>query len=344
VPRWQPVTYRITCRRLRPLIFFSGADRFGPPQGDPPVVPVYRGNQLQGFVYLNSDFTNTIGYSGKPINLLVGIDSKGVITGIKLVDHSEPIVLVGIPEARIVAAMNALIGNDMKPVARGSKQPPQVDIVSGATVTVLVMGESVVRSAVRLIRAGRIAAEDSAAVATAPPHVSRTVDLDHSEIRDWASLVGDGSVRRLHLTIGDVNEAFAKWGNAAAAQSPEPGETSDTFIDLYVALVSVPTIGRSLLGEQGYQQLSQRLQPAQQAIVVAGCVLVQRLGLCTRRHLRSDRAPTGGDEYPLPRQEPCTIGLSRRRWFALSSRSIQRNRGSSSCWSKEASVRATRHS
>ncbi|HEY1364813.1 MAG TPA: 4Fe-4S binding protein [Xanthobacteraceae bacterium] len=256
--------------RAAPADFFSGADRFGPLQGEPPIVPVYRGNQLQGFVYLNSDFTNAIGYSGKPINLLVGIDPNGVITGIKLVDHAEPIVLVGIPEARIVAAVNALIGKDMKPVAKGERPPPQVDIVSGATVTVLVMGESVVRSAVRLIRAGRIAGSDGAAAATPAPRQARTVDLEHSEMRDWTALVGDGSVRRLHLTIGDVNEAFARSGNAAAAQNPEPGDPNDTFIDLYVALASIPTIGRSLLGEAEYERLRLRLQPGQQAILVAG--------------------------------------------------------------------------
>jgi len=253
-----------------PAEFFAGADRFGPPQGDPPIAPVYRGDQLQGFVYLNSDFANAVGYSGKPIKVLVGIDPKGVITGLKLVDHKEPIVLVGIPVARIVAAVNGLIGKDMKPVASGAERPPQVDIVSGATVTVEVMSDSIVRSAVRLIKTGRIGGGGAVNAATALPPVTKTLDLEHSEIRDWASLLGDGSVRRLHLTIGDINEAFAKSGNAAAAQNPEPGEASDSFVDLYVALVTAPTIGRSLLGEEGYQRLKASLQPGQQAIVVAG--------------------------------------------------------------------------
>ena len=53
--------------KVAPADFFPEADRFGPPQGDPPIIPVYRGDQLQGFVYLNSDFANAIGYSGKPI-------------------------------------------------------------------------------------------------------------------------------------------------------------------------------------------------------------------------------------------------------------------------------------
>ncbi len=250
--------------------FFKGADRFGPPQGDPPVVPVYQRDQLRGFVYLNSDFANATGYSGKPIHILVGIDPNGVITGLKLVDHKEPIVLVGIPEARIVGAMNELIGKDIRPVATSSEHPPQVDIVSGATVTVLVIGDSIVRSAVRLIRTGRIGAGASVPAQAALPPFTKTLDLEHSEVRDWASLVNDGSVRRLHLTISDVNEAFAKSGNSAAAQSPEPGDPGDTFIDLYVALVSAPTIGRSLLGDESYQRLKERLKPGQQAILIAG--------------------------------------------------------------------------
>jgi NosR/NirI family nitrous oxide reductase transcriptional regulator len=256
--------------KITPADFFPDADRFGPAQGDPPIAPVYRGDQLQGFVYLNSDFANSIGYSGKPIQVLVGIDAKGIIKGLKLVDHKEPIVLVGIPEARIVAAVNSLIGKDMKPVAQGTENPPQVDIVSGATVTVLVMSDSIVRSAVRLIRTGRAGGGEAATAAAALPPVTKTLDLQHSEIRDWTSLLGDGSVRRLHLTIGDVNEAFAKTGNTAAAQNPEPGDASDTFIDLYVALVTAPTIGRSLLGDDGYQRLKDSLKPGQQAIVVAG--------------------------------------------------------------------------
>ncbi|MFN4926383.1 4Fe-4S binding protein [Bradyrhizobium sp.] len=256
--------------KITPSEFFPGADRFGAPQGEPPIVPVYRGDQLQGHVYLNSDFANAVGYSGKPINILVGIAPKGVITGLKLVDHKEPIVLIGIPEPRIIAALNGLLGKDMTPIAQGAEHAPQADIISGATVTVLVMHDSIVRAAMRLIRSGRIGGSNPAGAVTTPPSVVKTVDPDKSEIRDWTSLLGDGSVRRLHLSIGDVNDAFAKSGNTVAAQNPEPGNSDDTFIDLYVALASVPSIGRSLLGEEGYQRLKDRLQPGQQAILVAG--------------------------------------------------------------------------
>jgi NosR/NirI family nitrous oxide reductase transcriptional regulator len=255
--------------KVSPADFFPEADRFGQPQGDPPIVPAYRGDRLQGFVYLNSDFVNATGYSGKPIRLLVGIDPEGVLTGFKLVEHKEPIVLVGIPEKRILEAVNKLTGVDMGDVTRGVAPAPQVDIISGATVTLLVIGDSIVRSATKLIRSGRLGLQGNA-TAIAVPQALKAIDPGKSEIRDWQSLVTDGSVRQLFLTVADINRAFENSGNAAAVAHPEQGEPDDTFIDLYVADVAVPTIGRSLLGDEGYNRLAGRLKPGQQALVVVG--------------------------------------------------------------------------
>jgi NosR/NirI family nitrous oxide reductase transcriptional regulator len=276
--------------------FFPDGTRIGPPQGDPPIAPVYdAGGRLLGHLYLNSDFTNSTGYSGKPIDVLVGIDPAGVVRGLKLVAHKEPIVLIGIPEGRVVAAVKSLIGLDAAAISAGAS-PPQVDIVSGATVTILVLGDSVVRSAVRLIRSGRLSQAGAQTGAAAAP--ARSLDMERSEIEDWETLLGDGSVRRLHLTISDVNEAFERSGNEAAAANPEPGEPDETFIDLYTALVSAPTIGRSLLGDEGYERLRERLAPGQQAIVVAGEGLYSfkgsgyvRGGIFDRIELIQDGAP-----------------------------------------------------
>ena len=252
----------------QPADFFSGATRLGPPQGEPPLAPAYAGDRLLGYLYLNSDFTSSTGYSGKPIDVLVGIDPAGVVRGLELVEHKEPIVLIGIPEERVIAAVNSLVGLDAAGISAGAP-PPQVDIVSGATVTVLVLADSVLRSAVRVIRSGRLGAAPQGALA-GPATPARAIDAGRSEIRDWESLLGDGSIRRLHLTIGEVNAAFEQSGDEEASARPEPGEPDETFIDLYVAPVSVPTIGRSLLGDQGYERLAERLEPGQHAIVVAG--------------------------------------------------------------------------
>jgi NosR/NirI family transcriptional regulator, nitrous oxide reductase regulator len=255
--------------RASPQEFFPQATRFGEPQGDPPILPVFAADRLLGYVYLNSDFTPSTGYSGKPVRMLIGIDTEGVITGLKLVEHKEPIVLVGVPERRVVEAVNKLVGTHIGPIAAGKERAPQPDIVSGATVTVLVMADSVVRSAVRLVRSGRISAGQAAA-SVAAAGVTKTIDAAQGEVRDWQSLLADGSVGHLHLTVSDINHAFERSGNAAAAANPQAGNADDTFIDLYAALVSVPTIGKSLLGPAGYEQLAGRLKSGQQAILVAG--------------------------------------------------------------------------
>lgn len=253
----------------RPGELIQGADAYGEMAGSPPLVPVLSGGKTVGYAYLNTDYTSAVGYSGKPIRILVGIDPKGVIRGIKLVEHKEPIVLIGIPQEKVVAALNKLIGKDLGRVAAGQEEIPQVDIVSGATVTVLVMSDSVVRSAVKLIRSGRLG-QAGAAAAGASAAPARIVDPAVSEVRDWNTLVGDGSVRSLRLTVGEVTKAFADAGQKQAADRPETGNPDDRFIDLYVAPVSVPTIGRSLLGEDVYERLRKRLKPGQEAILVAG--------------------------------------------------------------------------
>ena len=254
---------------VEPAQVFPEADRFGPLQGSPPVAPAYQRDRLLGYAFLNSDFVNAVGYSGKPIHIVVGLALDGTIAGARLVEHKEPIVLIGIPEEKITAFIGGYVGRNVLRPASVTESGSSVDIVSGATVTVMVMGDSIMRSADRVAQMRGLGSAQPEVTAAIPPAM-RTIDMTAAENRDWESLVGDGSIRRLHLTVGDINEAFVRSGNEAAAARPEPGQADDTFIDLYTAPVSVPTIGRSLLGEAAYDRLRQRLKSGQQAILVAG--------------------------------------------------------------------------
>jgi NosR/NirI family nitrous oxide reductase transcriptional regulator len=252
---------------LKPAAVFPGADRFGPVEGAPPSAPVFAGDRLLGHVYLNSDVVNTTGYSGKPIHIVIGLSLDAKIAGAALVEHHEPIVLIGIPLQKIVDFIAGYVGRSVFEAQGASPRGP--DIVSGATVTVMVIGDTIMRSGVRVARAKGLG-QGGAAVAAAAPAAIRTIDESQGAVEGWETLLGDGSVRRLHLTVGEVNEAFAKSGNQEAAARPESGEPGDAFIDLYVGLASVPAIGRSLLGEAEYERLRQQLKPGQHAIVVAG--------------------------------------------------------------------------
>ncbi len=242
-----------------------GAERFGLPAGDPPLVPVLRGDEVLGHAFLTSDFVDTVGYSGKPIDVIAAIDEEGTILGARLAEHHEPIVLIGIPESRVIDFMSAYIGYNPIKAAAAGQAAPDVDIVSGATVTVLVIGDSLVRSAARAARRLQLAGSEAI-----PAEAAWNLDPEAGEITDWQTLLGEGSVRRLSLSVGEVNAAFERSGNPKAAARPERGEPEDPFIDLYVALVTQPAIGRSLLGEVEYANLQKMLDDGQQAVLVAG--------------------------------------------------------------------------
>ncbi|MDE1147174.1 MAG: 4Fe-4S binding protein [Azospirillaceae bacterium] len=254
-----------------PAELVPGSDHFGAPQGPLPVVPALAGDKVVGYVYLNSDVVNATGYSGRPISILVGIGPDARITGAKLVDHHEPIVLVGIPVAKIEHFINGYVGRSAADMMADTGGKPPVDIVSGATVTVMVIGDTITRSAIKVAHTlglGGLTAgtDDGAAKAAARP----TVNRDLAGEADWTTLTGDGSVRRLLLPVAQVNQAFIEAGGPGAAARPEPGPDDDTFIDLYATVATLPVVGRSLLGQDGYDRLGQRLKPGQQAVIIAG--------------------------------------------------------------------------
>lgn len=245
---------------------FPGATRLTLSTTTPPVAEAWDDKKLLGYVYLNSDFVNSAGYSSKPIHILIGLALDGEIKGAKLVKHDEPIVLIGIPISRVNHFIDGYIGlNFIKNPPVGRMSPP-VDIISGATVTLMVIGDSITRSSLLVARATSAASGKAAEV----PKAKVSIDASKTEVQDWDQLLSNGSVSRMLLTAEDVNNAFQESSNPAAAEHPEPGEPDDTFIDLYTAQVSIPSIGLSLLGEATWDRLQSRLKPGQQAVLVAG--------------------------------------------------------------------------
>ncbi len=251
---------------LTPDDLYPGADAFGPIRADVPVAPILKGSETLGYAFLTSDFVGTTGYSGKPIHVVAAIDTEAVLTGVKLVKHSEPIVLIGIPNSKMVKLTESYAGLDLKAEAAAGGDAHDLDIISGATVTIMIIDDSLVRGGIKVARALGLGGL-SPRVADGP---KREVDMAQSEVFDWTTLSGDGSTRRMTLDIGQINTAFEETGDARAIKRPEPGAPDDTYIDMHVALVSVPSIGLSLLGEAEYKNLTEWLEPGEQALLVLG--------------------------------------------------------------------------
>lgn len=245
---------------ITPTEVFPNADHFGPAEGAPSAMAAYKGDKIVGYVFETSD----IGYSGKPIKVLAGMDVSGVITGARVTEHHEPILLAGIPDQKLFDFIAGYVGKSVIEATGIGAPRPAVDIISGATVTAIVMDDGLLRTALKVARSRGLAGFKSGVDGE-----KRTLAPLPFVKRDWMTLLGDGSVRRLVLTNAEVNDVFTKMGVGDAASYTRSGAGDATFIDLHTALATPEIIGRNVLGDGEYDALKAWLAPGQSAVVIA---------------------------------------------------------------------------
>ncbi len=221
-----------------------------------------------GYAFETNDVVDIAAYSGKPINMLVAIDIAGNFKVTSVLEHHEPILLVGIPEQKLfdfaAQYLPLNLTDRVKVGAANNADVISVDAVSGATVTVMVVNEVIMRSALKVARAIGVAGLSEEQVV--PP---ATIKSDVHTQATWSVLTGDGSIRRLLLTRGDINTAFK--GTKAEKSIPGKGQhQQESFIEMFYGLVNIPTIGRNLLGDRQYEWLMKEVGPEDHVIAVMG--------------------------------------------------------------------------
>ncbi|WP_346795951.1 4Fe-4S binding protein [Halomonas sp. Bachu 37] len=238
---------------------FPSAERLAEAESQWPVSRVLAGDdELLGYVYESVDIAPIPAYSGKPVNVLVGVDIEGRIVQADILSHAEPIMLVGIPETKLEGFADEHVTAHVNDRLRVGDN---LDAISGATVTVIVVSDTIMRSARQVAAEQQLIAD----LSLAPP--ARVLDEVFTPA-DWSALTGDGTIRRLHLTHGEVDESFI--GTAAEDYLRTPQPADKTFIELFYTYLNPPTAGRNLLGESGYEQLMAELGENEHAIAVMG--------------------------------------------------------------------------
>nr|WP_229418075.1 4Fe-4S binding protein [Massilia sp. Root351] len=229
------------CRAVLPT-----AVRFTQRKGSPQYVEGYAraadgSEQLAGYVFLSTDVVDIPAYSGKPVVTLIGMDRGGVIAGVRVLKHSEPILLAGIPES----ALQRFIGQYPSRRADGRFEiggDSGLDAISGATVTAIAENQVIARSAYEIGRQVGIFT-----AAARPPARFTALDLR----QDWATLAKEGSIARLQVS-------------ARAAGTPSAGP----YIDMQFGYLNTASVGNSVLGEEGYRKLMSGLGPNEHAIFI----------------------------------------------------------------------------
>lgn len=230
----------------------AGAKHFSKRLGRPSYVEAYGKvagkQQLIGYVFLSTDIVDIPAYSGKPVVTLIGMDTKGIITGIRILQHSEPILLVGIPESELIKFTKQYVGKfvgDKIEIGKAREGDGYigVDAISGATVTVISENQAILRS-------GMAVAKQVGLLKTQVRPPAQFTPLPGT--RDWNALVKEGSVQRLRVQPGDVGVE----------------DTGQAYMDLYFGDLNAPVVGRSILGDDNYRRLMVDLKPNEQAIFV----------------------------------------------------------------------------
>lgn len=259
---------------------FPGATAFGPFEGDPPAATAYRDGEARGWVFSSWMTVRSTGYSGARLDLLVGLDRDGRITGATILEQTEPIMVTGATAADLEAFVARHVGRDVRApveIGRDAAARGGLDAVAGATMTSLVLSDAVLRSARAVARSrGLLGA-------------AGRLDLAGFAPAGFAELVAEGSLAHLLLPVATVEAAFARRGQRLLPEASGALPPEAPFLELWAGLATPARVLRNLLGERAEARLRASLPADTQLIFVAARGLGSIKGTAWRRSGRFER-------------------------------------------------------
>lgn len=201
---------------------------------------------IKNYLFYSIDFTQTIAYSGKPLELLIHLKSNGLIENLKLIKHSEPILLTGIPIEKLLEAVafykNKNINKKIN-IGENSSGELSIPIISGATVTSLILHETILSSCRNVGMTLNFIDKDI---------ISSNSLNNLFQNFSWDKLIKIKAIK--HYTLDEtLTETTAKQTNL--------------FVDLYFADIKHPSIGKNLLGDY-YYTIIEKLSDDDSAIII----------------------------------------------------------------------------
>ncbi|MDY7575483.1 4Fe-4S binding protein [Actimicrobium sp. CCI2.3] len=255
--------------------------RFPPPYlvGDKdtalPVWPIFKKNmtstELVAYVFESIDFAPIPGFSGVPMNLLIALDPLGTFVDVKVLSHHEPVFLDGLGEAPLFKFVSQYQGISLKQsikistgnMSRSTKEAANVyiDGVSKATASVRILNQSALSAALKVARKKLGFAEGR------DPDLIARIRPDTGTVISPAALRQRGLIQPVIKLNRDV-EAIFVGTNGAGLDAVALAQPDAPFVNMEASYVSVPAIGRNLLGAAGWAKLSARLEPGDHAIML----------------------------------------------------------------------------
>ena len=237
---------------------------------DFPVYPVYQLQELLGFAYESVDLSALQGFAGKPISMLIGLDTRGRFTGVKVLHHHEPVFLHGLGEAPLFEFVDQYEGRSLREQiiintsntggsgrAADNNDTVYFDGVSKATVSVLIINDTVLSSALQVARSKLEGFAQAAAT---------KAKTDFFQPLSWQQLLERGYIGQWDLSHEEIESEL---GRPLADYPRDFGDTNEgPFTQLFFGYINSPMVGRNLLGDDAYKKLIEKLDPDVQVMAV----------------------------------------------------------------------------
>ena len=269
-----------------------------------PVWPIFKQDAtampLVGYVFESIDLAPLPGFSGTPFNLLVALDAKGEFMAVKVLSQHEPVFLDGLGPEPLLRFVEQYQGVSLKQnIKIGSKANNNsssanvvINGVAKATASVRILNQSLLAASLKVARAklGYAQGRDPDLIARIKPDVYHQLD--------WDGLLKAGLITRKTFSNRAIEAGFA--GTVVAGLDPLAVQAPDAdFIELYVAHLEVPTVGRNLLTPAAWHYLQGRLEPGDSALLVIGAGRYSILGPDFVRGAVPDRITLHQGSLPL---------------------------------------------
>lgn len=208
---------------------------------------VIQNGAVVGHIGSTWEIAGSVGYSGRPLDVLVAITPDAIIAGAILVQHNEPVLTLGISDADIAAYVSAFAGYDLASPTPSTADLP--DVISRATVSTGVIRDGILRTA-RTLAIGRGALASGGGI-----------DRLTFAPATWQDLLATGALAETRVTMTSASTALA---GAKVPLTPGDGD----FLRLWAGVIDSPTIGQNLLGQQSFTKAVGNLGAGGSALVL----------------------------------------------------------------------------
>lgn len=181
--------------------------------------PAYsvRGEHGQlGYAFTTLELAPISAYSGKPVNTMVGLDEDGLIRGIKILHHEEPILVIGISDKDLAVFVDQFIAKKttdrIRVGAQGREGYVGIDGITGATITSMVVTSSVNKAVHRVAEAYGIPRDHTTVMPGLKPVTPSAVDWDEPAWKQlWEERIFEMAVVSLALFVLMLVLFFQDW-------------------------------------------------------------------------------------------------------------------------------------